>query len=318
MAQTRDNGGRAFTPASPVRDFAACLIVSGALCGCGPSLPPAEPESIFGETGLGPGEFSYPRAIAAAPDDAVFVVDKSGRIQRFDAGGNVEVVWHMPEYAAGKPTGLSVHPDGRLFVADTHYYRVLVFDRNGNELARFGERGTGPGQFLLPTDVAFDASGRVYVSEYGGNDRISRFGPDFDFELSLGGPESGAARLTRPAGMVFDEEGMLWVADACNHRLCRFDPEGRLLQTIGEMGRDSGQLRYPYDLDLLDDCTLVVCEYGNNRLQWFSPSGESLGIWGGAGRRPGQLAYPWGVARNSAGRLYVVDSGNNRVQILEP
>lgn len=305
-------------PASPVRGFAVCLIVSGALCGCGPSLSPAEPELVFGETGLGPGEFSYPRAIAVAPDDAVFVVDKSGRIQRFDAGGNVEVVWHTPEYAAGKPTGMAVHPDGRLFVADTHYHRVLVFDRNGNELARFGEQGTGPGQFLLPTDVTFDISGCVYVSEYGGNDRISRFGPDFDFELSFGGPGSGAARLTRPASMVFDEEGMLWVADACNHRLCRFDREGRLLQTIGEMGRDQGQLRYPYDIDLLDDGTLIVCEYGNNRLQWFSPAGESLGVWGGAGRRPGQLAYPWGVARNGAGRLYVADSGNNRVQILKP
>ncbi|UCG33481.1 MAG: 6-bladed beta-propeller [Phycisphaerales bacterium] len=301
-----------------MRVLAGCLIVGGALYGCGPSLPPAEPEFVFGETGLGPGEFSYPRAIAVAPDDAVFVVDKSGRIQRFDPDGNVETVWHMPEYAAGKPTGMTVHPDGRLFVADTHYNRVLVFDRDGEELARFGEAGTGPGQFMLPTDVALDASGRIYVSEYGGNDRISRFSPDFEFELSFGGPESGAARLTRPAGMAFDEEGMLWVADACNHRLCRFNPEGKLLQTIGEMGRDQGQLRYPYDIDLLDDGTLVVCEYGNNRLQWFSPTGESLGIWGGAGRRPGQMAYPWGVARNNAGRLYVVDSGNNRVQALKP
>jgi len=286
------------------------------LGGCTRGLPADEPEAVFGETGLGPGEFSYPRAIAVAADDAVFVVDKSGRIQRFSPEGDFEAGWHMPEYAAGKPVGLSVHPDGRLFVADTHYHRVVVFDCDGMELARFGQEGTGPGQFLLPTDVAFDRAGRIYVSEYGGNDRISRFTARLEFELSFGGADSSPARLSRPAGMVFDGDDTLWVADACHHRICRFDTEGRLLQTFGQMGRAPGQLRYPYDIDLMTDGSLVVCEYGNNRLQWFSPAGQSLGVWGGAGRRPGRLAYPWGAARNHAGRLYVVDSGNNRVQVL--
>lgn len=292
------------------------LVSASLVWGCERGIPSAEPDLVFGETGLGPGEFSYPRAIAAAPDGKVFVVDKSGRIQRFSAEGRVEAGWRMAEYRAGKSVGMSVHADGRLFVADTHYHRVIVFDRDGHELARFGREGDGPGEFRLPTDVEFDGSGHLFVSEYGGNDRISRFTPTFEYEFSFGSSDSGEGALVRPAGMVFDEDGTLWVADACNHRVCHFDSEGRFLGAFGEAGREPGRLRYPYDIDLTPDGALAVCEYGNNRIQWFSKSGEALGVWGSAGRRAGELSIPWGIAYGASGGLYIVDSGNNRVQVI--
>jgi len=293
----------------------SCLSLSAA-GGCRPSIPSAQPDLVFGETGLGPGEFSYPRAIAAAPDGTVFIVDKSGRIQRFSADGRFEAGWRMSEYQAGKSVGMAVHPDGRLFVADTHYHRVIVFDREGNELARFGRAGDGPGEFRLPTDVAFDRAGHVFVSEYGGNDRISRFTPALEYEFSFGGSDCESGGLVRPAGMVVDAENTLWVADACNHRVCHFDSEGKFLGTFGAMGRLEGELRYPYDIDVTPDGRLLVCEYGNNRLQWFSVTGETQGVWGGAGREIGRLSIPWGAAYGASGRLYVLDSGNNRVQVI--
>ena len=272
---------------------------------------------VFGETGFGQGEFSYPRAIAISPDRLVYVVDKTGRIQRFDAGGEWQTQWSMPKYKAGKPTGLTVDKAGRLFVADTHYNRVMVFDRDGKVIGQFGTQGRGDGQFELPTDVAIDGEGFVYVSEYGGNDRISKFTPDWKYVMSFGGPDSDTAALARPSGLLFDDRGDLWVADACNHRICRFDrSSGRLLGTFGELGDGPGRLSYPYDIDLLDDGTLLVCEYGNNRLQRFDRSGRSLGTWGIAGRRVGQLAYPWGLAVGPDRKVYVVDSGNNRIQIV--
>ena len=155
----------------------AGLVVTVILMTGGCDPPPLSPNDVvgvFGSAGRGPGDFAYPRAIAEAPDGKLYVVDKSARVQRFDAWGQFELVWTMPDHAAGKPVGLSVHPDGRVFIADTHYSRVMVFDRDGRELARFGEHGTGAGQFIWPTDVAFDADGRIYVGEYNGNDRITR------------------------------------------------------------------------------------------------------------------------------------------------
>ncbi len=292
-------------------------VVTAASGGCGDGgVSPADVVGIFGETGLGQGEFSYPRAIAIGPDGRVFVADKTGRVQRFDPQGRWQCQWFMPDYSAGKPTGLTVDVQGRVYAADTHYHRVIVFDGDGREIRRFGSQGRGPGQFELPTKVAIDRDGVLYVGEYGGNDRISRYTSEGQYLSSFGGPDAGAAALSRPSGLAFDENQVLWVADTCNHRVCRFDRSGKFLGTFGSLGKAPGSLSYPHDIVIGPDGTLWVCEFGNNRIQRFDRTGRSLGMWGTPGRRPGQLAYPWSMAIGSPRRLYIVDSGNNRVQIV--
>ena len=289
------------------------------LVGCADrELAGRPPEKIFGERGLGPGQFVYPRALAIGPDGSVFVVDKSvpARIQRFSAVGRLETLWHMPISDAGKPTGITVDACGRVLVADTHYNQVIIFDRDGKELARFGSQGDLPGQFQYPTAVVVDPVGNLYVSEYGGNDRITKFTPDFEPILTFGGPDAGKASLLRPQAMAMDQEGTLWVADACHHRICRFDNQGNLLSSFGSSGRQPGQLQFPYDIAICPDGSLLVCEFGNARVQRFDQKGKSLDLWATSGRAPGQLAYPWGVAVGPNGKMYVLDSGNNRVQVL--
>lgn len=274
--------------------------------------------AVFGRLGLASGSFSYPRAVDTDANGAVFVVDKSGRVQRFSADGTFERVWRMPDTANGKPVGLTVGPDGRLFVADTHYHRVMVFDRDGHLQASFGSEGTGPGEFLLPTDVAIDADGYVYVSEYQGNDRITKWSPDFEFVKSMADTPIHGKRLSRPAAIDIDDQQTLWVADACNHRIVRLSREGDVLAVFGQFGTAPGQLRYPYDLAVSPDGTLLVCEYEGNRLHWFTKDGQSVRTWGRPGRAPGELFSPWGAAYGPHGRIYIVDSGNNRVQVLRP
>ncbi len=296
------------------------MICIGALmfAGCKPpSQLPHGVVGLFGRMGLAPGEFSYPRAITTDGDDSVLVIDKAGRIQRFDRNGNFLHEWTMPQTAAGKPVGLAVHPDGRIFVADTHYHRVVVFDHRGTQLAAFGREGTGDGEFLLPTDVAFDANGFVYVSEYQGNDRITKWSPGFEFVGAIGDEPIDGVRLSRPAGIEIDDEQTLWVADACNHRIVRFSLDGKVLTTFGGFGRAPGKMRYPYDIAVTPEGTILVCEYEGNRLQWFTKDGASLRVWGEPGRRPGTLHSPWGAACSAGGRVFVVDSENYRVQIIE-
>ncbi len=272
---------------------------------------------IFGGVGLGPGKFSYPRAVTVAADGSIFVVDKSGRIQRFSGDGTFETLWRMPQTAQGKPVGLSVHPDGRIFVADTHYHRVQIFDRQGKPLGSFGREGRGDGEFLLPTDVAIDAQGYIYVSEYQGNDRITKWSPDLAFVASLADEPIDGLRLSRPAGIDIDDEQTLWIADACNHRIVRLSLEGEVLATFGEFGSEPGQMRYPYDISVAPDNTIMVCEYQGSRLQWFTKDGRSTRVWGRAGRDPGELFAPWGAAYGPHGRVYVVDSLNARIQIVK-
>ena len=278
---------------------------------------------VFGRTGMGPGEFSYPRAAVASPDGDLYVVDKTGRIQCFRSDGRFSHQWRMPDTAAGKPTGLGGGPSDLsatawvLYAPDTHYGRVLLFEPDGTHLGEFGSFGTGPGQFRLPTDVAIDRNGFIYVSEYGGNDRISRFSPRREYQFSFGGPDAGEAALMRPQSLLAAPDGTIWVADAGHHRICHFGPDGTFLGSFGRLGRAAGELKFPYNIERLSDGTLAVCEYGNNRIQRFDTAGRSLGTWGGAGRRPGELAYPWALAVGDGDRLFIIDSGNNRVQVIE-
>ncbi len=266
---------------------------------------------------MGPLEFNYPRAIALAPNGLLYVVDKAARVQALTADGEYRLGWRMPDFTAGKPTGLTIAGDGAVYFADTHYSRILTFDAQGRPLAEFGTFGDGPGQFRLPTDVAIDPRGFIYVSEYGGNDRISKFDTTWKFLLAFDGSENGGLRIVRPQSLLVAPDATLWVADACNHRICQFDADGKLLRSFGSLGDGRGELRFPYGVERLSDGTLVVCEYGNNRLQRFSADGASLGVWGETGRELGQLAYPWALAVDADDRVYVMDSGNNRVQVID-
>lgn len=298
---------------------AAVSVVLMALSACSPDHPRnARVVGVFGGVGLGPGEFSYPRAITAEPDGCVFVVDKSGRVQRFSADGEYETEWQTPATRNGKPVGLSIMPDQRLFVADTHYHRVLVYDRDGTLLDEFGRHGNGPGEFQLPTDVARDDQGNYYVSEYHDNDRITKWSKDLEFLQAIGEEPIEGERLSRPAGIAVDDEQTLWLADACNHRIIRFSLDGEVLKVFGSFGSAAGQLRYPYDIDVSPDGMILVCEFEGSRLQWFTKEGESVATWGRPGRGAGELFAPWGAAYGPGGRVYVVDSLNSRIQIIKP
>jgi len=304
-----------------IRCSARAAVILGALFlpGCHDDpLNKSSVKRVFGATGLGPGEFSYPRAIAVSPvDGCVFVVDKTARIQRFSPDGDYQHQWRMPEYRNGKPTGLYVDRDNRVFVADTHYSRVLVFDREGRELSRFGSHGEGPGQFVFPTNVTIDREGFIYVGEYGGNDRISKFSPQGAYLMSFADKQAGEAWVERPTGMVFDEQDVLWVADSCHHRICRFDRSGRFLSAFGSPGDGPDKLSYPYGLILEPGGTLLIADRCNNRLVRYYRDGRIAATWGGAGRAIGQLMQPWGVARSADGRVYCLDSWNNRVQVID-
>src|SRR5262249_29245193 len=149
---------------------------------------------------------------------SLWIIDKTARVQRIDPKtGNCLLWWRMPEYQLGKPVGVSVVSmsgqsaaggggpgTGLLFIPDTPYNRTMVYQppaRAGEEptlVRQIGSFGREPGQFIYPTDVAVlksaaagDKPGsggieRIYVSEYGGNDRVSVFDADWHFLFSFG------------------------------------------------------------------------------------------------------------------------------------
>jgi len=285
------------------------------LTGC---TKPGSPDAIWCETGTGPDQVVYPRGITYSPtDDTFFVVDRMARIQHLDRAGKFIAEWRMPQWNLGKPVGLSVGPDGLVYVADTHYHRVAVYDpKTCQQVREWGSLGQGPGQFIFPTDIAFDDNGHIFVSEYGDNDRISVFDRDAKFLYQIGKFGQGPGEFSRPQSMLIDGD-TLYVTDACNHRICVCKTDGTFVRNMGRSGSAPGEFRFPYGLDMDRDGNLIVCEFGNNRVQKIDKqTGRSLAVWGSAGREPGELAYPWGVAVDKRNRVVAVDAGNNRLQVF--
>lgn len=304
--------------ARPAVIVRASMIVAVAiflvLPGC---RDPEKPQAIWLETGSGPAQVVYPRAIAYRPQDRSFVViDRMARVQRIDAAGKFITGWRMPDWERGKPVGVSVGPDGDIYVPDTHYHRVIVYSPDGVERRRWGRFGRGPGEFIFPTDVAFDRRGRILVSEYGEHDRIQVFDSAGNYLTEFGRFGHGDGEFSRPQSIVVAGE-LVYVADSCNHRIVVFDLDGNWRKNLGAVGTGPGQFRFPYGLDIDTQGKLIVCEFGNNRVQRIDPeTGQSLGAWGVAGRAPGELAYPWSAVTDGDGDTVIVDAGNNRLQVM--
>lgn len=360
------------------------LFACVTLFGCDHKAPvggPLEVVAKIGESGSAPGQFGYPRCLDH-DEDSLWVIDKLARVQRLDPKtGNVLEVWRTPKYDNGKPTGVTLwtpalreNTPGQsplLFVADTHEHRVLVYalrsaaadmsqglvDQPPTLVASFGSYGTGDGQMIYPTDIcvvpAQDGSiEKLFVSEYGDNDRVSIWVPrpnekadaaggspnpnpsrregllEFEYQSSFGtfgdGVSADSVQFSRPQAMTLAMTKslgrVLLIADACNHRVGVFTLEGNLLRWIRDPAGPSdkpGGFTYPYGICDLEDGTVMVAEYGNCRLQRIDvETGESLGIFGERGRGQAQLSTPWAVTRLND-KLYVLDSGNSRILVIE-
>jgi ABC-type Fe3+ transport system permease subunit/DNA-binding beta-propeller fold protein YncE len=270
---------------------------------------------IIGRRGAGAGEFNKPRSLAIDRMDNLYVVDMTGRVQKFSPEGKFLLSWQMPQTDLGKPKGMCLDENGNIVVVEPHYQRVNHFSTEGKLLFQWGKSGTNAGELTLPRSVAVNSRGETFVTEYTRVDRVQGFkGPDKKAFVLIGRPGDGPGEFNRAEGICSDSKDQLYVADSCNHRIQVFSSGGKWLRSHGRPGKNSGEMSYPYDVRVDASGMQFVCEFGNSRVQVFDSLDQPFEILGGAGAQPGQFSNPWSIALNSRGDLYVCDAGNHRVQ----
>jgi DNA-binding beta-propeller fold protein YncE len=113
------------------------------------------------------------------------------------------------------PTDVAIVPsNGNIYVSDGYgSARIVKFTKDGKFLLEFGKRGTGPGEFGMPHNVAVDAQERVYISDRD-NGRVEVFDSNGKFLKEWAG--TGGASV-----LAITKDQHLWVGNVL------FDLEGK-------------------------------------------------------------------------------------------
>ena len=113
-------------------------------------------------------------------------------------------------------------------------------------LFEWGSNGTGPGQFDLPKDVAFDSSGNVYITDQY-NHRVQKFSADGTFIQMWGTEGTGPGQFLWPTGIAIDSNDDIFVAEQ-GRRIQKFTSDGQFISTFASPGCSQNELENPNSL----------------------------------------------------------------------
>ncbi|HWJ47731.1 MAG TPA: SMP-30/gluconolactonase/LRE family protein [Candidatus Udaeobacter sp.] len=211
--------------------------------------------------------------LAIDDSDRLFVSDtKLHHIVVFDKNHKVE---GSISEGVVDPGGMAIDNENRfLYVADPALDQVLVYDADKLTLIRkIGTAGkkhtlTAPGQFSVPTNVAVDADGNLYVTDMY-NNRVEVFDADGNFIRAWGKAGDRPGTFSRPKGIAIDADGHVWVADAVMDILQCYTPEGQFLMWMGGHGLFPGQFRALAGLYIDKNNRMFASEQYPGRVQMF-------------------------------------------------
>ena len=221
----------------------------------------------FGSEGKGKGQFSGPCGVALDSDGCIYVSDTGNqRIQKFTFDGQY-ITSVTDKNLIGGLRGLKIN-NNKLYVCDEDKNRILIFDRELNYITHIGgSKGSGPGQFNWPHDIAWDSSSILYVADRG-NGRIQVFDEDGRYVREFGQRGSGHGELSAPHYIDVARD-LVYVSEWGNSCVSVFDTSGRFVRTVGRQGRGPGGLLYPSGISVSEDHFVCVCDSGNSRVQIF-------------------------------------------------
>lgn len=123
----------------------------------------------IGSRGEGPGEFNYPTHIAISHGKLYVTDTMNARVQVFSAakGEYLQTIGKrgMRVGNLSRPKGVAVDSEGNVYVIESYFDYLLVYNRRGEFLMPLGGVGFGGGKFHLPAGVWVDSRDRVYVAD---------------------------------------------------------------------------------------------------------------------------------------------------------
>lgn len=190
----------------------------------------------------------------------------ANRIRVFDSENfvNIDTIYAQnPPF--DEPRGIWVDDDGTIYVVDTNQSRVVVFNRNGEQLYTFGREGMEDDQFYYPRGITMDIRGNLWIADTV-HHAVKVFDRNGNFLYRFGQAGSGELDFDR-VRYVSTAGEYAFVSDYNNHRVKVYDLEGNLQTIFGEHGRAPGQFSLPEGVWVDTYGYLWVADAGNSRIQ---------------------------------------------------
>jgi DNA-binding beta-propeller fold protein YncE len=229
--------------------------------------------------GEGEGALAKPLGLDVDASGTVYVADVTAKIiYVYDIDGKYLRKIAGPKFF-DRLSSVTVTPDGeRIYVVDiggvsSELHRVRVFNaRSGEHLFDIGKRGSGPGEFNLPRDVAVGKNGQLYVVD-GGNFRVQIFDRMGKYMGSFGTIGKQLGNFARPKEVATDSQGNVYVADAAFGNFQIFTPEGDLLMYVGDRSEQDGPGKYmlPSGITVDEDGRVYFVDQWFRKIDVFRP-----------------------------------------------
>ena len=255
--------------------------------------------------------WSYAHTVRIDKYDNIWAVDKgSDMIIKFTPDGRVSMVFGRKKEASDEgaepwkhpnpplpardgqfrqPTDVTWDTQDNIFISDGYINsRVAKYDKNGDWVKQWGDRGREQGQFNTPHSIAADAKGNIYVADRG-NRRIQVFDPEGTVvrEIKIDVPPPPVVHMwmgVTPTGNALagaTGPGAPWAicitpgpgtqylysSDAYPGRIYKLNLEGQVLGYFGSTGRQPKQFGWIHEMACPSENELYVAEILNWRVQ---------------------------------------------------
>lgn len=257
--------------------------------------------------------WSYAHAVKIDKDDNIWAIDKgSDMIVKFNHDGHVEMVFGRKKEASDEAAPWTrVNPP----------------------------RPAVNGQFRQPTDVTWDSTGDIFISDGYINSRVAKYDKNGDWVKQWGDRGTKPGEFNTPHSIATDAKDNIYVADRGNRRIQVFDTNGTFLRDIKidvpvppTADPWMGNPPSPQQAEAQSGAPWAICItpgptqylYSSDgypgRIYKLSLDGKVLGVMGSSGRQLKQFGWIHEMACPSENVLYVAEILNWRVQklILHP
>ncbi len=261
------------------------------------------------EIGKGLYGWSFAHSVRIDPRDNIWAIDKgSDMIVKFNPAGRVVWVFGRRKESAEEeskpwehvepplppidglfrqPTDVAWDSDGNIYITDGYINsRVAKFDKNGDWVKSWGEKGTGPGQFRTPHALAIDRNNNIYVGDRA-NRRIQVFDTDGKFLRMFTidvppAPGTHAVYGNTPTGERLGQvigapnsicitpgpSQVLFVGESTfPGRIFKVALDGKVLGVIGRSGRNIKQFSGAHALACPSETEIYAADTSNWRVQ---------------------------------------------------